>query len=402
MGKPKSKEACADWSHARDAMLLGPNAVYLNTGAFGPTPRTVFERVSELRHQLCTDPTNFMLREVPSLLWRAREALASFVRAQPQHLMFASSVSAGISMIANSIHVQGPGELVLTDHEYTTMRWCWERAAQRLGLSIRTVRLPDDPNDADAVLARMTEALSERTRLLFFSHVLSATGAVLPARELCDAARARGIATVVDGAHAPGFTDLNLSELTCDFYVGSGHKWLLAPAGVAFVRFGADEHGVEPTTVSWGHAPERLGPDADRPDRFGSTARLRRFECEGTRDICPWLVVPEAIAFRQRFGHDRIQDRMRHLAAYARQRLVTVGELPPAAPAAGGISVFQISHDVDPETLCSELWRRFGVEVGLATVGGRRPLLRVCTHFFNTERDVDRLAQALVALRIRA
>jgi isopenicillin-N epimerase len=391
-----------DWTHARDGVLLDEHVAYLNTGAFGPTPRAVFERFCELRRRLCGDPTNFMLREVPPLLWRARESLGAFLGARPERLLFTSSVSAAVSLVANSISTRQPGEIVLTDCEYTTMRWCWERAARRLGLSIRTVRLPDDPSDHDEVFSAVTRELSEQTRILFFSHVLSASGAVLPARELCSTARSRGILSVVDGAHAPAFIELNLSDIGCDFYAGSASKWLLAPAGSAFLYFGSDEHPVEPATVSWGYAPQPLFANADLADRFGSTPRLRRLECEGTRDISSWLLIPEAIGFQARFGHARVRERMRQLASYALEQIAALGDWQATASAKelpGGISAFLIPPDVDPQALCEELWHRFQVEAGVSSVAGRRPVLRICTHIFNNEQDVDQLAQALVALR---
>jgi isopenicillin-N epimerase len=392
----------ASWSEARDEMMLKPDAVYLNAGSFGPLPRPVFERACELRRRSAVDPTDFMLRDLPRLLWRARERLGEFIGASPERLMFSHSVSAAVGLVANSISVPSPGEILLTDREYPTMSRCWERAAQRLGLSIRVIRLPDDPSDHARLLDLFRAEVSERTRLFFFSHVLSATGAVLPARALCRAARSRGIVTVVDGAHAPGFLELDVEALECDFYVGSGHKWLLAPAGVGFLYSRSlDAHPLEPATVSWGYGPPPTAPQADRPDRFGSTPRLRRLECEGTRDLCAWLAVPEAIDFRDRFGAERIGARMKALSAYAVDRLAALGAWVAMTPRSGrpdgGISAFHVPAGIDPDALRDALWNRFRLEVGMS-MAGDRPLLRICTHFFNTEQDVDALADALRVL----
>ena len=81
----------------------------------------------------------------------------------------------------------------------------------------------------------MRQVLTPRTRLLHFSHVLSATGLVLPARELCELAGRHGVLTVVDGAHAPAMVALALDDMGCDFYGGNCHKWLLAPMGCGFL-----------------------------------------------------------------------------------------------------------------------------------------------------------------------
>src|SRR5204863_4863032 len=137
------------------------------------------------------------------------------------------------------------------------------------------------------IVAAATAAMSPRTRLLFFSHVLSPTGLVLPAKELCSEARRRGIISVVDGAHAPAMIPLNVADVGADFYTGNCHKWLLAPSGAGFLVVGpGNEDRLRPVHVSWGYRPNEypLGepgadqPDPDKPDRFGSTPRTRFLE----------------------------------------------------------------------------------------------------------------------------
>src|SRR5437016_1040815 len=140
-----------DWAEARDLMLLDPAVVYLNTGSFGPLPRCVFDRITDLRRNLAQEPMNFMLRCVPALLWRAREHLAGFVRAEPRRLILTANVSAAINLVASSLSLTS-GEILLTNHEYETMQWCWERAAERIGLTIRTFPLPSMPLDPVAIV----------------------------------------------------------------------------------------------------------------------------------------------------------------------------------------------------------------------------------------------------------
>src|SRR5437764_5047481 len=212
-------------------MLLDPNVTNLNTGSFGPLPRAVFERVTQLRHRLAEEPMDFLLREMPAHLWHARESLAAFLGADPTRLIFTANVTTSVNMIASSLVLAAPGEILLTDHEYGAMHWCWERAAQRLGLTARTFALPRRADDPQQVVEACHAALSPRTQLLFFSHVLSPTGMVLPARALCALAREHGVLSVVDGAHAPAMVPLNLDEVGADFYGGNCHKWLLAPTG---------------------------------------------------------------------------------------------------------------------------------------------------------------------------
>src|SRR5438552_4072020 len=246
------------WVSARAHMLLDPEVANLNTGSFGPLPRPVFERVTTLRQRLAEEPMDFLLRGAPPLLWEARTRLAQFVGADPRRLIFTANVTAAINLVASSLRLEAPGEILMTDHEYGAMQWVWERAAQRQGLTVRTFPLPDVVADPGEVVAAAEAAMTDTTRLLFFSHVLSPTGMILPARELCAAARRRSILTVVDGAHAPAFVPMDLDGIGADFYGANCHKWLLAPTGSGFLHFGpGNEDRLQPLQVSWGWKPDR-------------------------------------------------------------------------------------------------------------------------------------------------
>ena len=344
----------AFWTDARARMMLDPTTTNLNTGSFGPLPRVVFERVTELRSRLAEEPMDFFLRGLPPLLWQAREALATFLGGDPKRLAFTVNVTAAVNLVASSLRLASPGEILLTDHEYAAMHWTWERAAQRQGLTLRTFPLPILASSPGEIVDAACAAMTERTRLFFFSHVLSPTGLVLPARELCAEARRRGILTVVDGAHAPAFTPLNLEEVGADYYGSNCHKWLLAPTGSGFLYLGACAwERIQPLQVSWGWRPDpaRL----DDPDEFGSTPRLRLLELEGTRDVCPWLAVPAAIQFQAEIGRERIRERIGELTAYVRRRLTGLCGLAPATPERpdlhGAMTAFRLPPGPDAAAL---------------------------------------------------
>jgi isopenicillin-N epimerase len=386
-----------DWSAARAAMMLDPNVANLNTGSFGPLSRVVFERVTELRRRLAEEPMDFLIRQVPPLLWEARERLARFLGGEPRQLFFTANVTAAINIIASALQPASPGEILLTDHEYGAMHWCWERAARRLGLTLRTFPLPVTPSDPEQIVEALASALTERTRILFFSHVLSPTGMVLPAREMCTLARQRGVITVIDGAHAPAMIPLALDELNCNFYGGNCHKWLLAPTGSGFLYIGkGNEDRLQPLQVSWGWHHDRRKPD--ERDEFGSTPRLRALEFEGTRDICPWLAVPAAIDFQAALGWDPIRGRIIELVRHVRSRMGNVPGLalntPQHPQLHGSMTAFRIPASWKPVELRAYLWDRHRIEAPII----ERPegnSIRVSTHFYNTEAEVDRLAEAL-------
>jgi len=394
------------WSQARSQVLLDPNVANLNTGSFGPLPRVVFERVTELRRRLAEEPMDFLVRAAPPLLWQARERLAAFLGGEPRRLVFTANVTAAINTVANSLVLPSPGEILMTDHEYGAMQWCWERAAQRQGLTLRTFPLPNFPRSSGEIVDAFRRAMTDQTRLLFFSHVLSPTGLILPAWEICEEARRRRIVTVIDGAHALAMIPLNVTEIGCDFYTGNCHKWLLAPTGAGFLYLGlGNEDRLQPLQVSWGwhyrtsevSKTSEVSP-LDERDDFGSTPRLRAFEFEGTRDPCPWLAVPSAIDFQQSIGWERIRGRIAELSAYVRQRFSTLDRLrlatPPEPELHGSMAAFWLPPGTDATLLRRRLWEDHRIEAPII----ERPdglLIRVSTHFYNTIDEINRLGKAL-------
>ncbi len=396
-----------DWPAVRSLVPLDPTVTMLNAGSFGPTPTPVFDRVTELRRRLAAGPTDFFVRQLPPLLWDARERTAAFLGTVPHRLVFTANVSASINLVASGLRLDGPGEVLMTDHEYGSMVWCWERAAERQGLTVRTVPIPTMPRDPGEIVDAVAAAITPRTRLLYVSHVLSPTGLVLPAKELCEVARRRGVVSVVDGAHAAAMLPLDVSAVGADFYCGNLHKWTLAPIGAGFlVVVPGMEDRLEPLHVSWGYHPGRypLGEftpgagDPDARDPFGSTPRVRRLEFEGTRDVCPWLAVPAAIDFQASIGWDAVRGRSADLAAYTRAKLCDVG-LSLATPAepgmSGAMTAFGLPAGVDAVRLRRALWAR-RIEVPVLERPDRL-LLRVSHGFFNAEGEIDRLAAELPA-----
>jgi isopenicillin-N epimerase len=388
------------WSSARAQMLLDPQVANLNTGSFGPLPRVVFDEVTRLRRRLAEEPMDFLVRQAPPLLWQARERLAHFLGGDPKRLVFTANVTSSVNTVAAALRLAAPGEILLTDHEYGAMHWCWERAAQRQGLTLRTFPLPITARSPAEIVQAACAAFTEHTRLFFFSHILSPTGLVLPARELCAEARRRGVLTVVDGAHAPVLVPVGLADLGCDFYGGNCHKWLLAPTGTGFLYFGAgSEERVQPLQVSWGWHYDRNNPD--ERDEYGSTSRLRAFEFEGTRDPCGWLAIPTAIDFQSGLGWERIHARINELTGYVRKRFSELKCLRLATPTHpelhAAMTAFRLPPGVDAPVLRRTLWEEYRIEAPII----ERPeglLIRVSTHFYNTEEEIDRLTQALSAL----
>jgi len=309
-------------------------------------------------------------------------------------LVFIPNATHGVGIIAHTLTVSrrhrlsAGDEVLTTDHEYGACARAWRAACARTGALYRPVRLNTPVASPEQVVQAIRSALTERTRVLFLSHVTSPTGMVMPIAELCSLARDEGILTVIDGAHGPGQVPVDLTALEADFYTGNCHKWLCAPKGAAFLyaRPGVQEI-VEPLIVSWGTRPEAPGPS-----RF-----VDDLEFTGTRDMAAYLAVPAAIAFQADHGWDRVRARCHAMLRTARARLLS---LPGAAEVhAADDRLYAQMEAVElpitkPYELHTRLFERHRIEVPCYTWNGRS-ILRVAVQGYNTEADIDVLMRAL-------
>ncbi|MFL5919030.1 MAG: aminotransferase class V-fold PLP-dependent enzyme, partial [Gaiellaceae bacterium] len=225
----------SDGTGLRAEFLLDPEVTFLNHGSFGACPRAVFERYQEWQLELERQPVLFLARRVEALLADARAALAEYVNADPEDLVFVPNATAGVNIAAWPLGLQRDDEVLTTDLEYGALDLTWEHVCGDFGA--RYVRVPVSLplSDEAEIVETVWSAVGPRTRVLYLSHHTSSTALTLPVAELCRRARERGIVTVVDGAHVPGHFPLDLRELDVDFYAANCHKWLCAPKGAGFL-----------------------------------------------------------------------------------------------------------------------------------------------------------------------
>ncbi|MGH3066415.1 MAG: aminotransferase class V-fold PLP-dependent enzyme, partial [Gaiellaceae bacterium] len=209
----------------RDGFLLDPDVVYLNHGGYGACPTAVFDEYQRRQRELERQPTDFLLRRLGTWFWdesrsslldEARAALAAFVGARAEDLVFMPNATSGLNAVIRSLRVRPEEEILTTKHEYG--------AVVRTLSSIRANVVRCEPEE-------VVSQIGLRTRAVLVSHITSATALRLPVEEICEAARHAGVLSIVDGAHAPGQIPLDIDAVGADIYAGNCHKWLCAPKG---------------------------------------------------------------------------------------------------------------------------------------------------------------------------
>ncbi len=359
----------------RELFLLDPSVTYLNHGSFGACPRPVFERYQARQRELEVEPVDFIVNKLPGLLEQARTELGAYVGAPPDDLTFVPNATTGVNMAAQSLDLHPGDEILATDLEYGACDLTWQHVCARAGA--RYVRAEIDLDD---VVGSLYAHRTERTRAVFVSHITSETALLLPVHAIL--ARAEGLVTIVDGAHAPGQIALDLDALGADFYAGNCHKWLYAPKGSGFLHVRPEhQERVDAPIVSWGYA---------EPATFRS-----RTERQGTRDSAAYLAVPDAIAFTRE--HD-VRERCVALAREARAELCTMLGTEPIAPDDMVLQMASVRLPEADEELSQRLFDDHRIEI---PVNG--DLLRISIACYTTREDVERLLDALPrALRRRS
>ncbi len=376
--------------HFPSLWRLDPAVTFLNHGSFGACPAVVLDRQAELRAEMEREPVDFLSTHLPARLNAAREEFAPFLGADPKDLVFVPNATSGVNAVLRSLKFAPGDEILVTTHTYAACRKTVDFIASRTGARAVVATLPfplaSEADIIEPILAKVTP----RTCLALLDHVTSPTALVLPVARLVDELRARGVDTLVDGAHAPGMVPLALDSLGAAYYTGNAHKWLCAPKGAAFLHVRRDRQAeLHPLTISHGY-----------PAGFRA-----EFDWTGTSDPTPWLCIPESVRYLGTLlpgGWPEIMATNRTLALSVRALLLerfrmkapcpesmvgSIASVPLPMPAPGSPAA-----RLDSDALCAWIRER-GVRTW--TYGHPLPLVRISAQLYNTLDQFRQLANLL-------
>jgi isopenicillin-N epimerase len=320
---PACPPLASHWTH-------DPSIVYLNHGSFGGCPREVLVAQDAIRARMEAEAVRFFVEELQGLMDETRDAVAGFVDCDWDDLAFLPNATTGVAVALENIALKPGDEILVNDHEYPACLNNARRIAARAGAKVVVAKLPwplpldrGEQSVIDAILA----GASPRTRVALISHVTSPSGLVLPIEKLIAAFKARGILTLIDGAHAPGMVEgLSLRDLDPDFYTANCHKWVCSPKGSAFLYVRK--------SLQTNFRPLVLSNNAELP-KAGRSQFLTEFDYIGTSDYSAILAIPAAIKSMSSMlpagGFSAVMRHNRDLTLRAR-RLITeaIGSTPVA------------------------------------------------------------------------
>jgi isopenicillin-N epimerase len=372
--------------------LLDPDICFLNHGSFGATPRELLDVQAELRRNLEAEPVDFLHRHIEERINKARRPVAEFLGAELNGTVFVNNATSGVNAVVQSFPWQRGDQILTTNHRYEAVRNTLTYVAARHGAEVIEAQVPFPIKHSTDVLDAIEAAVTPRTRMMMIDQVTSPTGLIFPVKEIIQIAKSRGIAIMIDGAHAPGQIDVDLSTLGADFWVGNLHKWMCAPKGVAAL-YVADEwrDRIHPTVISHG---------------FGQGLAAEFGWC-GTHDPTAWLCAPDAIALHQRQGGATF--RAAHHALVQTGRTVIAEALGVELPHPDDARIYGSMASI-PLTCSAEsvanLFRCIREEDKIEVpiiVWDNRAWVRISGFAgYNTPKQYERLAQALQSRLIGA
>lgn len=291
----------------REQFLLADSRIFLNPGSLGVMPRPVLQAVFDSLTRAAEYSTDEVPRWGFEKLVDERTEMASALGCRPEELAFTHSCTEAMSFIANGIELQAGDEVLTTNEEHGSGYAAWQLKAARFGTTIRQVEIPITPKEPADLTERIVSAIGPKTRVLSFSGITSPTGLILPIQQICQAAREKGLITVVDGAHMVGQIPFALRELGCDYLAGSPHKWLFAPPGCGLL-YGREDRldRLWPSVVSMGW---------DNKAEWNAA----RFMIVGTNNRGTIEGMLAGLRFLKSLGETTVYQRLHHLARVALQ-----------------------------------------------------------------------------------
>lgn len=372
----------AYWRLVKQQFPLRPGLIIMNAANLCPSPYPVVDTVAQLTASVDADASFQNRAKFDGLREAGRHLLAEYLDADPGEIAITRNTSESNNTVVNGLTLGSGDEVVIWDQNHPTNNVSWDVRADRHGFTVKKVATPPNPQSSEELFDTFVSALSANTRVLSFSHVSNASGVAMPAKELCEYARERGILTLVDGAQTFGAIRVDVHDLGCDFYTGSSHKWFIGPkeAGVLYVRSDQVE-SLWPSNVGvgWAAALEN-----------GAT----KFENLGQRDDAAVSAMGTAAEFHNTIGIDRVEARVRALAAGIKQAVSerfpnATFVTPIESEMSAGVVVFAL-----PGVSTGDLYERLYRESNIACAA-RADGIRFSPHIYNTMDEVGRVVEEI-------
>ena len=370
------------WREIQQAFTLDRTIINLNNGYTCPSPRVVHEALKRYLDISNQAPIHYMANLLEPNVETVRRKLAAEAGCDPDELAITRNASEALQIAQLGLDMQAGDEVVTTDQDYGRMLDTWDQRVRRDKIKVTKISFPVPTTNISELTGRLERAITPKTKVIHICHITNLTGQLFPVRDIARMARARGIQTIVDGAHAFAHFPFALRDLECDYYGTSLHKWLLAPVGTGFLY--VRRENIEKL---WPLTPAKASKDKD----------IRKFEEVGTHPAANHNAIAEALAFHQAIGVELKAARLRYLSDRWITRVeklprvkILNSRLPDQAWGLSNVSL----EGVDVSKAYDFLWSKYRI-ITAAIKRQDYQGLRVTPNIYTTLEEVDTFAAAI-------
>jgi selenocysteine lyase/cysteine desulfurase len=373
------------WSVIQRAYSVNPNLINLNNGGVSPAPIVVQEAVERYNKLSNEGPSYYMWRILDEGREPLREKLAALAGVQPGEVAINRNSTEALNTVIYGLQLKAGYEVLGTKQDYPNMIQAYRQRAMREGIVYKQISFDFPIEDDEQIVKAFEAAMTPRTRLVHVTHMVNWVGQVLPVRKIADMAHAHGAEVICDGAHSFGLMDFKVSDLGCDYFGTSLHKFLSAPIGTGMLWIRSDKiAGVYPLTCN------------DKP----LSSDIHKFETLGTRSFPLEQGIGEAINFHEGIGSKRKEERIRYLKNYWAMQVKDIPKvkLHTSLDARYSCAICGVSIDgMTPGEFSEALFNKYKIHtVGIVWENIR--CVRVTPHVYTTLADLDKLVRAIHTL----
>ena len=371
------------WRRIREEQFLLPAwRAFMNNGSLGIAARPALDAVTDFLTRSAALDVTFYPRWGYETMDEHRAELAEFFGCKKDELAFTHNATEAMSFIAAGLDLRAGDEVLITDQEHPSGRGCWLMRQARDRITVREVKIPLPPKSPEQLADVIVSAIGPQTKVLSFSGITTTTGLILPSKEICAAARAKGVITVIDGAHMHGQIPFRISDIGCDFMAGSPHKWVFSTAGcgLLFVREEMQDR-FWPTVVTgaW-----------DKKD-----LKAARYMMVGTNNRAIFEGLLAGLRFLKQLGPERVYERIHHLGRRVFEQARAMPELQMLTPDDDRMFAALVSFRMQPDH-----YKRFSEACKKKRIWiTESERMRVSTHIHTRPADIDLFFETLRAAR---
>ena len=372
------------WREVKQAFTVNRSLINLDNGYACPSPRVVTEAVVRYIWEQEQVPYGQYVQKARDQVNTVKKSLARLFGSSPDEIALVRNTTEALKTVLYGIPLNPGDEVLTTTHDYSSMVSALRQRERKEGIKLVEVPAPFPAGSLDELVEVIEGGITSKTRVILVSHITYTTGQVFPVRRICELAHRHGIEVVVDGAHAVGQLDFKVSDLGCDYYGTSLHKWLSAPKGTGLLYMKREHvEKIEPL----------YGPYTSR--RFNALTSMRKYESVGTVSHAPFLAIGEALAFHNAIGPKRKEERLRYLKNHWAERLQRhprIRVYTPTAPemscCIAGVGI----EGVDPTGMRDYLWDEHQIQTSRGRYDREdtgRTWVRITPNLYTTLPELD-------------